>query len=100
MVEDNIRDFSGNWAGTGSVDGAGDAEQLVLESGEYMVSEVVYTHVKYVRLRQNVYAAGDTVTIEYRHGVDQAACEAAAWNAYTIPFQSLGYVQVRVESTL
>jgi hypothetical protein len=42
----------------------------------------------------------DNVTLKYRHGNTIAACEAASWNTYTIPFTSLGFVQVRIESTL
>ncbi len=65
-----------------------------------MVSEVVFTDVLTTELLQNHYAAGDAVTLKYRHGADEAACLAASWNTYTAPFSSLGYVQVRLESTL
>ena len=33
-------------------------------------------------------------------GATEAACEIAAWNNYTVPFVSLGYVQIRMTSTL
>ena len=77
-----------------------DAEVLKLGVGEYMISEVVNTGIKVVQLLQNQYDVGDDVTIAYRHGATQAACEAAAWNDYTVPFASAGYVQVKVTSTL
>lgn len=96
VLETNIRTFAGNWSGTGSVEGSGDSEQLVMNEGEYMISEVVITGAQTVTLLQNNYAAGDTVTLQYRHGATQAACEAASWNDYTVSFESLGYVQVRV----
>jgi len=77
-----------------------DAEVLKLGVGEYMISEVVNTGIKVVQLLQNQYDVGDDVTIAYRHGATQVACEAAAWNDYTVPFASAGYVQVKVTSTL
>ena len=65
-----------------------------------MESEVVNPGDTLVELLQNEYAAGDTILLRYRHGISEAACLAAAWNNYTVPFASLGYVQVRIESTL
>ena len=74
---------------------------MELETGENMVSEVVYTDTYTVTLLQNHYdPTGDDVDMDYRHGATEAACEGAAWNDYTIPFVSLGYVQVRMTSTL
>ena len=100
VVEDNTRTFAGHWTGTGAINNAGDAETLCVNAGEYMESEVVYTSTITVELAQNVYAAGATILLRYRHGATEAACLAAAWNNYTVPFLSLGFVQVRVESTL
>lgn len=101
VIETNIRTFTGNWTGTGIIENAGDAERLALETTEYMISEVVYTTARMVELDQNHYdPSGDNVNLDYRHGATQAECEAAAWNDYTVPFNSLGYVQVRVTSTL
>ena len=72
-----------------------------MHSGEYMISEVVETGASTVELDQNHYdISGDTIDLDYRHGATQVACEAAAWNDYTVPFVSLGFVQVRVMSTL
>jgi hypothetical protein len=33
-------------------------------------------------------------------GTTEATCEIAGWNNYTVPFASLGYVQIRMTSTL
>jgi hypothetical protein len=72
-----------------------------MDAGEYMESEVVNTGVKFVELLQNNYdITGDDVLLKYRHGATEVACLASAWNNYTVPFLSLGYVQVRIESTL
>ena len=65
-----------------------------------MESEVIVTGTITVELLQNNYAAGDTVLLRYRTGASEAACLAASWSNYTVPFGSLGYVQVRLESTL
>jgi hypothetical protein len=97
-LEDNIRDFATNWAGTGVASGAADAEVITLDDSEYMESEVVDTGLEIVTLLQNVYAAGDTATLSYRHGATAGDCGVAAWIPYTVPFLSLGYVQVRVEN--
>jgi hypothetical protein len=66
-----------------------------------MVSEVVDTGTTTVELLQNNYdPSGDDVDLDYRHGATEAACLAASWNNYTVPFSSLGFVQVRITSTL
>ena len=81
--------------------GAGDAEVLELNTLELMVGEVVNTGAYTVTLLQNNYdPTGDDVTMEYRHGDSSAACQAAGWNAYVASFESLGYVQIRMTSTL
>ena len=101
MIEENVRDFAGNWTGSGDINGAGDAETICLNTGESMLSEVVYTDEYTVTLVQNVYdPSGDDVDIDYRHGATEGACLAAGWNDYTVPFVSLGYVQIRITSTL
>jgi hypothetical protein len=52
----NIRTFSGNWTGTGSVDGTGDNERLKLAPGQYMESEVVQIGGT-VEFKKNFYQA-------------------------------------------
>jgi len=99
-LETNIRTYADHWAGTGAISGTGDSEQICLDAGQSMVSEIVYTGITTVTLLQNNYAAGDTVLLQYRHGATEAACVAASWNTYSAPFASLGYVQIRIESTL
>ena len=42
------------------------------------------------------YTEADIATLHYRTGATAAACEAATWIPYTVPFESLGYVQTRV----
>jgi hypothetical protein len=102
VLESFVRNFSGNWTGTGAVGnpGTADTERLELESGQYMISELVHSGAILVRIEYNVYASGDTINLDYRHGATPAACEAADWNDYTGSFDSLGYLQVRVTSTL
>ena len=101
VLETNVRDFTGNWTGTGAIENAGDAERLALETTEYMISEVVNTGAYTVTLLQNNYdPSGDDVDMDYRHGATEGACEVAGWNNYTVPFASLGYVQIRMTSTL
>lgn len=100
MLEDNVRDFAGNWYGSGTISGSGDAEQICLEAGEYMISEIVETGDQIIQLLQNNYAAGDDVNMYYRTGATPEACFSAIWTTYSTPFTSLGYVQVKLESTV
>jgi len=92
--------FASNWTGTGAITGAVDAERLELNAGEYMESDLVITAITHIQLTKNKYQAGDPVLMRYRTGATDAACLLAAWTDYTVPFDSLGYVQIRVESTL
>jgi len=93
-----VIDFSGNWTGDGAISGSGDAEIMCLYSGQYMESNVVYTGYETQIIAQNSYdISGDTLTIRYRHGNSAANCLLAVYSDYTVPFVSLGYVQVRVE---
>lgn len=98
VEEDNIRTFADHWTGTGVIENSGDAECLTLDAAEYMISEVCETGTYTVELLQNKYDAGDTVGLQYRHGATAEACAAAAWNDYSVPFMSLGYVQIKVEA--
>lgn len=98
VLEENVRTFTGRWSGTGSIAGTGDTERLEMQSGQTMESEVVYTGEVPVTLLQNVYSAGDIVTLRYRHGATEAACLAASWTGYVSPFNSAGFVQIRLEA--
>ena len=62
-----------------------------------MESEVVHAGVFLTTILQNEYQSGDTVTLKYRHATSANDCVVASWNIYTVPFMSLGYVQVRIE---
>jgi hypothetical protein len=99
VLENTVKTFANNWTGTGWIDSYGDAERIAVEPGQYMVSEVVYSGALTIILLQNEYGAGHTVTLKYRHGVEKDDCLAATWVVYSSPFKSLGYVQVRLEST-
>ena len=66
-----------------------------------MESEVVQTGTYTVEIYQNKYdITGDDVQLRYRHGISEAACLGAVYQDYTVPFTSLGFVQVRVEPTI
>jgi hypothetical protein len=64
-----------------------------------MESEIVYTGSSLTTLLQNKYLSGDTIVLKYRHAATQAGVYLAAWNDYTVAFNSLGYIQVRVENS-
>jgi hypothetical protein len=98
VLEDNVQTFAGNWYGTGTASGSGDSEIITLQDSEYMESELVNTGVYVVSMDQNLYGSGDTAILLYRHGTTEENCLAASWEAYTGPFNSLGYIQVRLEN--
>lgn len=100
VQEDNVRTFTDHWTGTGTISGSGNAELICVGAGEFMESEIIETGTESIELLQNVYAAGDEVLIKYRHGATVEDCEAATWIIYSTSFDSLGFVQVRIESTL
>jgi hypothetical protein len=102
VIEAVVRNFNGNWTGTGTIEnpGSSDTERLALDAGEYMISEVVHTDATKVKIEYNVYSSGDTINLDYRHGESPVACETAEWQDYTGSFDSLGYLQIRVTSTL
>jgi hypothetical protein len=102
VTEATVRDFSGNWTGTGEIDnpGVSDTERVLLESSENLISEIVDTGTVDIEITYNQYLSGDTIDLDYRHGATAIACESAGWNNYTGAFTSLGFVQVRVASTL
>jgi hypothetical protein len=70
-----------------------------MTSGQYMESNsVVHTGEVEVTIVKNKYGTGDAeVIVKYRHASAAEDVSAASWTTYTDPFESLGYVQVRVE---
>jgi len=88
------------WRGTGRVENSGDSQRFALYEGEYMESEVVELGGTGVVLRQNDYNSGDEGLLKYRHGATPQDCITSDWTIYIGPFVSLGYVQIRLESTL
>jgi hypothetical protein len=98
VTEDNIREFFGNWTGTGTITGSGDNEQIELEVGQWMESEVVDTlGVDRLLVIQNKYQSGDTFTVKWRTAATKDGVLSATWNTYSVDFESLGYCQLRVE---
>ena len=55
VTQDNVRAFFGNFTGTGTIEGSGNAERIKLEAGQYMESEVVDTGAVTVTLAKDVY---------------------------------------------
>jgi hypothetical protein len=98
VTQDDTRTFTGNWTGTGSITGSGDGEAVLLDPGEYLESEVFYTSLEKVVLQQNVYAGGDTAVLKYRTAASQGGVSGESWSVYSVPFQSLGYSQIRLEN--
>jgi hypothetical protein len=58
---------------------------------------IVHTGVRFVEININTYAACDNVLIKYRHAATSEDVLSATWVTYAGTFESLGYIQVRVE---
>jgi len=97
VTEDNTRDFSGNWTGTGTISLSGDSEIITLNPGEYMESEVIQISGQ-IQVNLNSYApedaSGPAATVEYKTGSD--AGSLGSYQTYSAPFTSDGYVQIKV----
>lgn len=98
VEEDNTRDFTANWTGTGSISGSGDSEKISLRGSQYMESETWNTGSMTVVLDVDKYGSGSgSYTLKYKTGASAVACEAEEWATYSAPFASSGYVKLRVE---
>jgi hypothetical protein len=101
VTEDNVRDFSGNWTGTGTINNpaGGDAESLSLDEGEYEDSEAfnIGPGTAVIELGNYVPSSGPTPDIYYKTGVDQAACLADSWHLYGSNFTCTNWGQVRLQ---
>jgi len=103
VEEENVADLS-EGTGTGTVTSTGDAEYLTLLGGQTWTLPAVQTGEEEIEITYDKYenqdgagaGSGGPGLIEYRTGADQATCEAAGWNTYTVHFTSSGWVQVRV----
>lgn len=105
VVEFYVKDFSGNWQGTGSIQGSGDGEYLEIADGEYM--EMIEAHylgfsasLARVSLGKYVSSSGPGLTVRYKNEATKAACEGAGWTLYATDFTSLGWVMVRLENNV
>lgn len=99
VTEANIRDFNGNWSGSGYIAGVGDAEKLYFELGEYMESETWNCGARRIKILIDKYGAGaGASTLQYKDGATQVACDADSWHNYTLPFVSSGWVKVRINT--
>jgi hypothetical protein len=97
VVEINIRDFTGNWAGSGSIVFAGDAEKVLLYSGQEMISETWDIGFGRVKITIDKYAAGfGAPVVQYKSGNSKANCEADIWRDYIGSFVQDGWVKVKV----
>lgn len=100
VVEPWIRDFQGNWTGTGSISGAGDNEIMTFdyETGN-MVSETWNIGAGQCWITYDKYQIGKGIpTIEYKTGATEATCEADSWHVYNAVsgFTSLNWIKIRL----
>jgi len=63
-----------------------------------MESNIIETGILTTRLTLNKYASGDAVLVKYKTAATFGGIAGASWLDYSVPFESLGYVQVRIEA--
>jgi len=97
VTEENAETFANWWTGTGEISGSGDSEELSVAYNEVETSGIVHVGVAPVELDQNKYGSGDSATLYYRTGSTEDECAGADWAEYTVPFECLGYLQLKVE---
>jgi len=97
--EDNTLDFSGNWTGTGKIVSSGDNERLDVGPGQYM--ELIGTWklgAGKAKMLMDKYDTGTGgLSLEYKSGATESACEADTWHSYTGKFSQSGWVKIRVK---
>jgi len=95
-----VRDWAGNWTGTGAIVGSGDNEILVIGIAEAEESETWKFGVGIAKIIMDKYpggAGGPIPTIKYKTGNSKANCEADSWHTYNgHSFNSLGWIKVRI----
>ena len=99
------RDFTGNWAlsGTAVIEGSAgnDDETIKLYTGDSAASEIWYVGIGIYQIFRDKYRSGQgDLVLEYRTGIDVATVEGSGWSNYDgINFDCDGYVQVRISRT-
>ena len=68
-----------------------------MASGDYLESEIVYMGTDAMEILLNEYQGGDSITLKYRHADTPEGVLVASWLDYSGSFDSLGYVQARIE---
>lgn len=100
ITQDNTENFTGNWTGTASIVGSGDAERFIVGPGEYMeLDDPVNIGENDVVINLGDYQAGTgpAITVKYKDGTTAENCEADTWHDYSGSFTSTGYILIRVE---
>jgi len=97
VTEVYVKDFSGNWTGTGTISGSGDDEIVQLISGQYMESETWFVGTGTVNILEDKYKVGEGIPIiEYKTGTTKVNCESDTWHPYIRQFQGQGWVKVKI----
>ena len=76
---------------------AGDAEKVLLWSGQQMTSETWNIGPGRVKITIDKYAAGFGIpVVQYKSGDSEVNCEGDIWNDYIGSFVQDGWVKVKV----
>jgi len=102
VTEPDVRTFLSGWTcsvgGTACITSTGNTERIILSKAQYATSPIVSTGVKAVRLNKNKYRVGTSILFKYRTCAVSDCSDVPAFTIYSDVFNSLGYVQIRVEA--
>jgi hypothetical protein len=88
------------WTGTGTISGLGDNEQITLESGQYMESEMTNLGTVNLEILDGKYDAteGEGLILSYKDGNSAENCDLDTWHPYSEVFVGFGYNRIRIEA--
>jgi len=98
VEEDNTVTMAAGSTGTGVVSGSGDAEILAItgeQTREYGPWKLGAGKAKMLMDKYDTGTGG--LSLEYKSGATEAACEADTWHSYTGKFVQSGWVKIRVK---
>ena len=98
VEEDYTETMAANSTGTGVVTGSGDAEKLLIHTSQTREFGPWKLGAGLAKLIMDKYGSGTGgLSLEYKSGATESACEADTWHNYTGQFTQDGWIKIRVK---
>jgi len=97
----NVRDFAGNITAGADyrIVGTGDGEKVELGANGYIELETWNLGAMLCQITRDQYESGSGgITIKYKDGSTESACDADSWHVFSAPFACSGWIKVRIEA--